>query len=296
MGAEESRPQTANVQAPRSPSERFLSDPMKSLGLVYYPEGDDEEDIDIDKVADGLYIGSIEGAAEKSLLDRNGITHILNAENYQTHPQAFRPKAFVYMLTDIPRDKTVNLRQYLPRTNKFIRDARRDGCNVLVHCRDGVSTSATLVLGYLVSEGMSLSAARARLDTVRPGINVSKPYLQQLDDFFREVSKGGTIPTSVTPPARSPGSNNLQQRYEGYDTGQSREKSLIPSNLYNNEGSTFWQEQTAQPEYRTKVEEGWENWTEQDYWKRQRNDGGLGTSANDSFEDESERWDDYSYW
>eukprot|EP00961_Rhodomonas_salina_P057288 770197-Rhodomonas_salina.2 len=32
---------------------------------------------------------------------------------------------------------------------------------------------------------MSLSAARARLDTVRPGINVSKPYLQQLDDFFR---------------------------------------------------------------------------------------------------------------
>eukprot|EP00961_Rhodomonas_salina_P057287 770197-Rhodomonas_salina.1 len=93
MGAEESRPQTANVQAPRSPSERFLSDPMKSLGLkfvilasdsaaflatlqVYYPEGDDEEDIDIDKVADGLYIGSIEGAAEKSLLDRNGITHM----------------------------------------------------------------------------------------------------------------------------------------------------------------------------------------------------------------------------
>lgn len=66
--------------------------------------------------------------------------------------------------------------------------------------------------------------------------------------------------------------------------------------LFVQEGSTFWQEQTAQPEYRTKVEEGWENWTEQDYWKRQRNDGGLGTSANDSFEDESERWDDYSYW
>lgn len=53
---------------------------------VYYPGDDDSDDdeSDIDRVLDGLYIGGMRGALDEKGLRQKGITHVVNMASYRS--------------------------------------------------------------------------------------------------------------------------------------------------------------------------------------------------------------------
>jgi protein-tyrosine phosphatase len=72
--------------------------------------------------------------------------------------------------------------------NEFIRDACKADGNVLVHCDQGVSRSATAVLAYLMKEhGMSLSEAFSLLQSKRGMVDPNYGFMQKLEDLERQL-------------------------------------------------------------------------------------------------------------
>ena len=51
---------------------------------ISYPDSDDDES-DIDRVLDGLYVGGMRGAMDENGLRQRGITHVLNMATYRYH-------------------------------------------------------------------------------------------------------------------------------------------------------------------------------------------------------------------
>ena len=63
-------------------------------------------------------------------------------------------------MRNISDDGIDSIRPHIEESNAFIEDARRAGGKVLVHCRVGVSRSATLTIAYLMKHlEMDLASA-----------------------------------------------------------------------------------------------------------------------------------------
>ncbi len=91
-----------------------------------------------------LYLGSKRAALNYEGLKSIGITHIVNLAG----PVAFAHD-FVYMLHHI-QDSTVPLFPDLLEVFRFIDEAADNGSRVLVHCLQGMSRSAAVVIAYLI--------------------------------------------------------------------------------------------------------------------------------------------------
>ncbi len=83
-----------------------------------------------------------------------------------------------------------NLIDDFPRAFEFIDQARRRDVGVLVHCKQGVSRSASLVIGYVMKElGMSLNEAYAYVKTRSPNVTPNLGLIYQLLEYERELAK-----------------------------------------------------------------------------------------------------------
>ncbi|KAM0031995.1 putative phosphoric monoester hydrolase [Helianthus debilis subsp. tardiflorus] len=114
------------------------------------------------QIEEGLYLGSVEAANNKTLLKSLNITHILTVAS--SVPPAY-PNDFTY--------KTF--------------DSKRTG-NVLVHCFAGRSRSVTVVVAYLMkTHGMSSYEA---LNLVKSKRSVAAPnagFILQLQSYEKSL-------------------------------------------------------------------------------------------------------------
>mmetsp|Transcript_14578 Transcript_14578/g.34573 ORF Transcript_14578/g.34573 Transcript_14578/m.34573 type:complete len:277 (+) Transcript_14578:39-869(+) len=167
----------------------LMDDPMKSLGIVYYPDGDsDDEDSDIDKVLEGLYVGGMEGAMDATALKRRGITHILNLSTYDKNPKCHHHGQFEYMILNLPDLPSTNLEQYFPRTNAFISTGRERG-GVYVHCMWGMSRGPSTVMAYLIAEQkMDFREALSAVKSVRPQTHPNHGFQRQLEGYVQTMA------------------------------------------------------------------------------------------------------------
>ena len=101
------------------------------------------------KINDHLWLGDVVGASNKFLLKKNGITHILTVA---LGLQPKFPTQFTYKLVNILDSRCANIKVHFPACIKFIKDAIDGGGTVLVHCFAGVSRSTSTVLAYLMQE------------------------------------------------------------------------------------------------------------------------------------------------
>jgi len=141
-----------------------------------------------------LYLGGHRNAEnEKELTVRTGITHILNVAhecNMDYRPREVwesynheRGATSVYKKIswlDLPEQRIDGT---LDEALEFIRVAHEShaGNHVLVHCVQGISRSATVVIAYLVRhEGMTLKAAFEHVSKVRTTALPRKEFLHQL--------------------------------------------------------------------------------------------------------------------
>ncbi len=144
---------------------------------------------EISYIIDNLYLGSRIGTFP-FYLQPHGITHVVNITNDIPPPDPnYVPlsRVLIIPIDDVPN---ANIKKHFDRINIFIDNAIKQGGTVLVHCRMGVSRSASAVIAYLMyKEGMTFNNAFRYVLMKRPIINPNPGFEQQLIEFQNELSK-----------------------------------------------------------------------------------------------------------
>jgi len=100
------------------------------------------------EILDFLYLGSAAHSAQKDILDRLGITSIMNVS--RNIPNSFED-SFEYKTIPVDDTYSADISQWFNEAIEFIDAVRESGGRVLVHCQAGISRSATICLAYLIS-------------------------------------------------------------------------------------------------------------------------------------------------
>ncbi|XP_063695057.1 uncharacterized protein LOC134826569 isoform X4 [Bolinopsis microptera] len=133
------------------------------------------------KIFDYLYLGNEWNASHLTQLKQYGVTHVLNVTmeiaNFFSHE-------FVYKTIRIKDEEASYLQQYWDDTYNFIKDAKRQNKKVFVHCRMGVSRSASCVIAYIMKEySMNISVAQEYVKKIRSCINPNPGFANQLEEY-----------------------------------------------------------------------------------------------------------------
>uniref|UniRef100_S4RHN7 protein-serine/threonine phosphatase n=1 Tax=Petromyzon marinus TaxID=7757 RepID=S4RHN7_PETMA len=135
------------------------------------------------EIFDHVYLGSEWNASNLEELQSRGVGYILNVTREIDN---FFPGLFVYHNIRVYDEEATDLLAYWNDTYKFISKAknRKSGSKCLVHCKMGVSRSASTVIAYAMKEyGWSLDKA---FNFVKEKRNVAKPnasFMRQLEEY-----------------------------------------------------------------------------------------------------------------
>nr|XP_015800386.2 protein phosphatase Slingshot homolog 3 isoform X2 [Nothobranchius furzeri] len=133
------------------------------------------------KIFDYLYLGSEWNAANFEELQKNNVGYILNVTREIDN---FFPESFTYMNIRVYDVESTDLLSHWPNTYNFINTARKSGQAVLVHCKMGVSRSASTVIAYAMKQqhwplDVVLAYVRDRRSIVKP----NEGFMKQLQTY-----------------------------------------------------------------------------------------------------------------
>ncbi|XP_015586239.1 dual specificity protein phosphatase 3 isoform X2 [Cephus cinctus] len=153
-----------------------------------------QQTLDCNLVYPGIFVGDEGAARSKWYLKTIGITHVLNAAEgkhfgyVHTNEKYYEDTNIKYLglpLADVP---SVDISKYFYTSADFIEDALKNGGNVLVHCKMGISRSATCVLAYLMIKKNMLAVDAIRTVRINRDIRPNYGFLRQLaglDNYLR---------------------------------------------------------------------------------------------------------------
>ncbi|XP_030641601.1 dual specificity protein phosphatase 19 [Chanos chanos] len=148
---------------------------------------DNSWDLQVGFVKPYLLLGSQDAAHDFGTLRKYKVTHILNVA-YGVE-NAF-PELFIYKTLSILDLPDTDILSYLQECSEFIDQAKAEKGIVLVHCNTGVSRSASVVIGYLMSrDGRGFDDACAVVKSARPASCPNPGFLQQLKNFRPQGDK-----------------------------------------------------------------------------------------------------------
>ncbi|KAL4710734.1 hypothetical protein ACJJTC_004379 [Scirpophaga incertulas] len=133
------------------------------------------------EVFDHVYLGSEWNASNLDELQRNGVRHILNVTREIDN---FFPGMFDYLNVRVYDDEKTDLLKHWDNTYKYINKARNEGSKVLVHCKMGISRSASVVIAYAMKAfnwnfDKALKHVKAKRNCIKPNTN----FLNQLETY-----------------------------------------------------------------------------------------------------------------
>ncbi|XP_070769453.1 protein phosphatase Slingshot homolog 3 isoform X1 [Enoplosus armatus] len=133
------------------------------------------------KIFDFLYLGSEWNAANFEELQKNNIGYILNVTREIDN---FFPESFTYMNIRVYDVEATDLLPHWTDTYNFINTARKSGQAVLVHCKMGVSRSASTVIAYAMKQQhWPLDVALAYVEDRRSIIKPNEGFMKQLQTY-----------------------------------------------------------------------------------------------------------------
>uniref|UniRef100_A0A182N1M7 protein-serine/threonine phosphatase n=1 Tax=Anopheles dirus TaxID=7168 RepID=A0A182N1M7_9DIPT len=133
------------------------------------------------EIFDHVYLGSEWNASNLEELQRNGVQHILNVTREIDN---FFPGRFHYCNVRVYDDEKTDLLRHWDNTFKFISRAKMEGSKVLVHCKMGISRSASVVIAYAMkANGWDFEQALRHVKKKRGCIKPNKNFLMQLETY-----------------------------------------------------------------------------------------------------------------
>ncbi|KAJ8015747.1 hypothetical protein DPEC_G00029360 [Dallia pectoralis] len=133
------------------------------------------------KIFDYLFLGSEWNAANFEELQKNNVGYILNVTREIDN---FFPESFSYMNIRVYDVEATDLLTHWKDTYSFINRARLNGESVLVHCKMGVSRSASTVVAYAMKhERWPLDVALAFVKDRRPIVQPNDGFMKQLQTY-----------------------------------------------------------------------------------------------------------------
>ncbi|KAM3358635.1 protein-tyrosine-phosphatase MKP1-like [Capsicum galapagoense] len=148
------------------------------------------------KIVDHIYLGSDTVAKNRDILRENGITHVLNCVGFSC-PEYFKDD-LVYKTLWLQDSPTEDITSILYDVFDYFEDVREQGGRVFVHCFQGVSRSASLVIAYLMwKEGLSFEDAFQHVKAARGVTNPNMGFACQLLQCQKRVHALPVSPTSV---------------------------------------------------------------------------------------------------
>ncbi|CAJ0943121.1 unnamed protein product, partial [Mesorhabditis belari] len=175
-------PQTSNGCADESTNAQVSNRQRKKieykrrLGFVV----DEKPDLQLARITDNIFLGSQDIAAELNLLKAVSITHIINCA---TGVKNSFPKHFEYLnleILDLPDSK---LEDYSEKVLEFLSRAFEAKGRVFVHCNAGISRAPSIVIMYLIHQGMQFNEAFALVKSRRTGVRPNPGFLHQLQEL-----------------------------------------------------------------------------------------------------------------
>jgi len=130
------------------------------------------------RIFDFMYLGSEWNASNLEELNSNGVTHVLNVTREIDN---FFPAVFKYLNIREYDVEETDLMQYWDETYRFCADCLALGGRVLIHCKMGISRSASTVCAFAMKHwGWSLEEAVSHTKARRPIVNPNTGFRQQL--------------------------------------------------------------------------------------------------------------------
>lgn len=162
-------------------------------GICLFPTGEQELPTeDIDEVYQGIYIGNAVSASNIEELNLRNIGYVLNAahgsDETMNMVQVLKPEEYNQAgieFLGIPAIDMMSfpLNEHFDPAIAFIKKGISANKNVLVHCKLGISRSATLVLAYLMQEERLQLQEATRMVRQRREILPNDGFLSQLCVF-----------------------------------------------------------------------------------------------------------------
>ncbi|KAF6749375.1 protein-tyrosine phosphatase-like protein [Ephemerocybe angulata] len=130
-----------------------------------------------------LFLGSLSAVMDKDLLRENRITHLVHVLDVQWLPMS-EQEGFVGYKIAIADQDSEDIRPHLEAVCTHIDAALKSGRNVLVHCHQGVSRSAAVVIAYLIrNQGMSFDNAQSFVKRKRACIKPNSGFMRALQEW-----------------------------------------------------------------------------------------------------------------
>eukprot|EP01061_Rhynchopus_euleeides_P019420 TRINITY_DN31893_c0_g1_i1.p1 TRINITY_DN31893_c0_g1~~TRINITY_DN31893_c0_g1_i1.p1 ORF type:complete len:240 (+),score=77.88 TRINITY_DN31893_c0_g1_i1:184-903(+) len=161
---------------PIKPVEKIATVEESSSSLV-----DKDSDEFASVVFPWLLLGGARDAERVDLMERHQVTHVVNLT-----PESKMQKAegFCYLFVEVGDHSDQPIHDHFESVIQFIEEARSRQGKVLVHCRHGVSRSATLVIAYLIKQlCIPLVLAKDVVKQARPMINPNLGFVDALINY-----------------------------------------------------------------------------------------------------------------
>ncbi|KAH9525761.1 hypothetical protein Btru_002296 [Bulinus truncatus] len=149
----------------------FDEEVMRILGQMDEPS----------KILDYLYLGSEWNASNLEELQKKGIGYILNVTREIDNFFVGKFQYYNVRVLDVEQEE---LLKHWDKTYKFITKARNHSSKVLVHCKMGVSRSASTVMAYLMKEKRwTVTKAYDFVKEKRSCVNPNTGFMEQLSTY-----------------------------------------------------------------------------------------------------------------
>lgn len=129
-----------------------------------------------------LYLGTEWNASDYDNLVKNNTTHIINV-SYEVD-NFFPDSNIKYLNIRVLDNEKADLLKEFDRTFKFINEAKEQNTSCLVHCKMGVSRSASICVAYFMKEkSFNLEDGLKFVKQKRSCVNPNKNFMQQLNTY-----------------------------------------------------------------------------------------------------------------
>jgi len=138
----------------------------------------------------GLHLGDVSATEDQAYLQKHNISCILTVADCElaSLSQNLIEYHKIVRADDTP---TFRLMEFFTDCFQFIHEHRSNGRSVLVHCMGGVSRSATIVIGYLMTviPTMNFYAALSHVRKIRKTVRPNDGFLDQLREYGQLIEE-----------------------------------------------------------------------------------------------------------